>query len=125
MGARPPYEFQVGEEGVARWTKIKLARIAGDGGIAALADDRWGGLSTSLRSISSTGLSRWKRASFYVFGAIEAEMLERLNPSWHTDYRRAPFTLGAMLGAALLLPATTRAVKPARHGPGQVITQHG
>lgn len=97
------YEFQVGEEGVARWTEIKLARIAGetDGNIAALANDRWGGLSTSLRSISSTGLSKWKRSSFYVFGAVEAEMLERLNPSWHEEYRKAPFTLGTLLDVAV------------------------
>lgn len=96
------YEFQVGQEGVARWSELRLARMAGrdDEGIAAVAKDRWAGLSTSLRSMTDQGLGMWKRSSFYVLGAVEAEMLDRLTPKWRQNYIRRPFSLGEQLAAA-------------------------
>lgn len=90
------YEFQVGQEGVARWTELTLARQ----GDAAMRDDalgRWKGLATSLRSIREQGFKIWKRSAFYVYGAIEAEMLERAGVNWRDEYRRHPFGLGDQL----------------------------
>lgn len=97
------YEFQVGQEGVARWTELKMARIAGhrDSRIAEVVADRWAGLSTSLRAISEQGINIWKRGSFYVFGAVEAEMLDQITPAWRHIYVRRPFTLGEQLDSAV------------------------
>lgn len=97
------YEFQVGQEGVARWSELKLAAVAGrtNKGVAAVAADRWAGLSTSLRAMNDQGLGMWKRSSFYVLGAVEAEMLNRLAPAWRHQYVRQPFSLGAQLAAAI------------------------
>lgn len=76
------YEFQVGQEGVARWYELRLARSAGrrDRAIAAVATDKWGGLVTSLRATEAQGLNIWKRNALYVFGAVEAEMLDQTAP---------------------------------------------
>lgn len=93
------YEFQVGQEGVARWTEILFAEAAGrsDPALAALARDRRAGLANSLRAIDEQGLAMWKRSALYVMGAIEAEMLEGRRPGWRAVYIRAPFGLGEQL----------------------------
>lgn len=90
------YEFQVGQEGVARWTELTLMR-QGDAGMRAEAADRWTGLAVSLRAIREQGLHAWKRSAFYVFGAIEAEMLERSGVNWRDEYCRHPFAIGEQL----------------------------
>jgi hypothetical protein len=90
------YEFQVGQEGMARWTELTLSRR----GDAAMRDDaagRWKGFATSLRAVREQGSKTWKRAAFYVYGAIEAEMLERAGVKWRPQYRRHPFGLGDQL----------------------------
>lgn len=96
------YEFQVGHEGVARWTELKLAALAGEtrNDIAAIAQDRNEGLAVSLRAIDQQGVAVWKRSVFYVLGAIEAMMLDRVRPQWRRDYASDPFSLGALLQAA-------------------------
>lgn len=90
------YEFQVGQEGVARWTELTLARQ----GDAAMRDDavgRWRGLATSLRAVREQGFKVWKRGALYVYGTIEAEMLEQAGVNWRQEYRRHPFGLGDQL----------------------------
>lgn len=95
------YEFQVGQEGVARWTEMAIARAAGanDPDLAALAVDQRKALSVSLDAIHRQGLKMWKRSAFYVFGAIEAEMLEAAKPDWKSVYLKDPFSLGDQLAA--------------------------
>jgi hypothetical protein len=97
------FEFQVGQEGVARWSELKLAGIAGrrDERIAITAQDRWAGLATSLRAMNDQGLGIWKRSTFYVLGAVEADMLEQVAPGWKRRYARAPFSIGEQLDAAM------------------------
>lgn len=90
------YEFQVGQEGVARWTELTLAQ-QGDAAMRDDALDRWTGLATSLRAIREQGFGLWKRGALYVYGAVEAEMLERAGPHWRVEYRRHPFGLGDQL----------------------------
>ena len=75
------YEFQVGQEGVARWTELTLAR-QGDAAMREDVTGRWRGLATSLRAIREQGFSVWKRGALYVYGAIEAEMLEQAGVKW-------------------------------------------
>jgi len=97
------YEFQVGQEGVARWTELRFAATAGNAraDIAAIGKERTGGLAVSLGAIDSQGLNMWKRSSFYVLGAIEASMLERVRPRWQQEYAANPFAMGSMLNASL------------------------
>ncbi|MFK4004880.1 hypothetical protein [Qipengyuania sp. NPDC077563] len=97
------FEFQTGQEGVARWSEMMLAAAAGtaDSDFAAIAQETRLGLATSLRAIDRDGISMWRRSAFYVLGAVEAEMLEQTGPSWRREYPRRPFELGAMLNTAL------------------------
>lgn len=97
------YEFQVGQEGVAHWSELRLAAIAGETSpeIAAIAQERSGGLAASLRAIDRQGVDVWKRSVFYVLGAIEASMLEKVQPEWQKGYEADPFSLGAMLNASV------------------------
>ncbi len=97
------FEFQAGQEGVARWSEIRLAAAAGsaDPDLAAVAEETRLGLATSLRAIDRDGLHMWTRSAFYVLGAVEAEMLEQTEPAWRREYPRRPFDLGAMLNTAL------------------------
>ncbi|QXT36139.1 hypothetical protein KV697_01835 [Sphingomonas sanguinis] len=90
------YEFQVGQEGVARWTELTLAR-QGDAAMRDDAVERWRGLATSLRAVREQGFKVWKRGALYVYGTIEAEMLERAGVDWRQEYRRYPFGLGDQL----------------------------
>lgn len=97
------YEYQVGQEGVARWTELKFSAAAGNAraDIAAIGKERTGGLAASLGAIDRQGLNMWKRSSFYVLGAIEAFMLERMRPQWQQEYATNPFEMGSMLNASL------------------------
>ena len=96
------FEFQAGQEGVARWSEQKLGALAGtsDPGISAVAEDGRLGLATSLRAIDRDGLGMWKRNAFYVLGAIEAEMLQQIDPVWQRRYVKAPFSMGSMIEKA-------------------------
>lgn len=98
------YEFQVGQEGVARWTELRFATAAGDTRpeIAIICKERTSGLAVSLSAINSQGLNMWKRSTFYVLGAIEASMLERVRPQWQREYANNPFAMGSMLNASLV-----------------------
>ncbi|MBH5321619.1 hypothetical protein [Aurantiacibacter sediminis] len=93
------YEFQAGQEGVARWTELALAqRMAQDDPRYVDAfTERRGGLATSLRAIDRQGIGMWRRNVFYVYGAIEADMLDTLDPVWRLDYPARPFALGEHL----------------------------
>lgn len=96
------FEFQAGQEGVARWSEQALGALvaASDPSIAAVAEDGRLGLTTSLRAIDRDGLGIWKRSAFYVFGAIEAEMLHQTDPAWQRQYVNTPFSMGSMIERA-------------------------
>ncbi len=93
------FEFQAGQEGVARWTEIRLGELvsATHPDIAEIAKDRRAGLATSLRAIDRNGLDMWKRSAFYIYGAVEAQMLDELKTDWRRRYLEQPFSLGQML----------------------------
>ncbi|WP_239807233.1 hypothetical protein [Croceicoccus hydrothermalis] len=93
------FEFQAGQEGVARWSEQELGALVATShpSIAAVAEDGRLGLAASLRAIDRDGLGMWKRSAFYVLGAIEAEMLHQLDPAWQRQYVNAPFSLGTMI----------------------------
>ena len=99
----PYYEFQAGQEGVARWSEIRLAALVGAErpAIAAIGAETSAGLAVSLRAIDTQGVAVWRRSVFYVLGAVEAAMLDRVRPQWQQDYIVEPFAFGAMLSASV------------------------
>lgn len=103
------YEFQVGQEGVARWTEQAVARAASgrDAGMAKAAEDRRLSLIASLRSIRAQGVRVWKRGAFYEFGAVEGHMLTAMAEPWREDYAVQPFDFGAKLERACKRSACT------------------
>ena len=96
--------FQLWQEGVARYTELRVADLADkyhtpaeefrslpdfvDYGIAA----------TTLRSnldseLRTLDIEAWGRVSFYPLGAAEALLLDRVAPDWRSRYHTEPFYL--------------------------------
>lgn len=96
------YEFQVGQEGIARWTEQAVARAASgrDPVMAKAAENRRLSLVASLRSIRAQGMRVWKRGAFYEFGAVEGHMLTAMAEPWREDYALQPFAFGEQLERA-------------------------
>ncbi|WP_271078859.1 hypothetical protein [Aurantiacibacter sp. MUD61] len=97
------YEFQAGQEGVARWTERALAVEAGavNRDYAQAAEERRLGMLNSIRAIERQGIGIWKRNTFYAYGSVEADMLDFLDPHWRAAYEARPFTLGEHLAERL------------------------
>jgi hypothetical protein len=86
-------EFQLWQEGVARWSEQALIRAAGrrwpyDG---AWIDRHAARHAQELRQAE---LAMDGRVAFYALGAAEAGLLERLGPEWRERYLNEPFALG-------------------------------
>lgn len=95
------YEFQIGQEGIARWTELMLAQAAArrDPRFGPVARDRVAGIATSMTAIGRQGLKMWKRSAFYVLGTAEAMILDTAGPGWRAVYRERPFSMGEQLDA--------------------------
>jgi hypothetical protein len=100
-------EFQLWQEGVARYVEYRAANLASRGkprgDFAALPDyqpfsaaaaERQRGL---LQELGETDLQRNRRVSFYPIGAAIALLLDRSGHEWKQAYSRRPFTLAALL----------------------------
>ncbi|MFL5447827.1 MAG: hypothetical protein ACJ8AP_10685 [Gemmatimonadales bacterium] len=100
-------EFQLWQEGVARYVEYRAANLASrgkpPGNFAGLPDyqpysaaaaDRRRGL---LQELEETDLQRNRRVSFYPIGAAIALILDRTRPAWKDSYSRRPFALAALL----------------------------
>lgn len=94
-------EFQLWQEGVARWTEAALAGVlAGrpvpDGwpAMADLAQARETRMREHLLAIAASGFEGRGRVAFYALGAAEAGILERAAPDWRARYFAEPFALG-------------------------------
>ncbi|HEX6405770.1 MAG TPA: hypothetical protein VFZ90_01150 [Gemmatimonadales bacterium] len=100
-------EFQLWQEGVARYVEYRAAKLASRGkplgDFAALPDyqpysaaaaDRARGL---LQELEETDLQRNRRVSFYPIGAAIALLLDRSGHAWKQAYSRRPFALAALL----------------------------
>ena len=96
--------FQLWQEGVARYTQYKMARLAAgklkpSRAFAKLSDfvpfdkeaDRL--LAATLKEMHDLDLKEWERVVFYPFGAVECLMLDRIDPSWQSKYFREKFAL--------------------------------
>ncbi len=98
------FSFQLWKEGVARYTEYRVAELASrayrpGNDFAVLKDattfaDRASalkqGILSELRQPSLTGR---RRVSFYAFGAAEAMLLDRANPTWKQRYFKEKFSL--------------------------------
>jgi hypothetical protein len=88
--------FQLWQEGIARYTQIKSAEAAAQyqptAEYTALADfEPFSAYAAKARSetlneLKRANLSEWKRTIVYSFGAAEGLLLDRFNPKWKDEY---------------------------------------
>ncbi len=79
------FEFQLWQEGVARWTEIELGHRHPDDTIRAEAAASGRRVLTDL---TGSDLAARQRLAVYDFGAAEAMLLERIDPRWRETYPR-------------------------------------
>jgi hypothetical protein len=79
------YEFQLWQEGVARWTEIALANRVGTQTARHVAQMK---TEQVLNGLRAPDLTRDARVSVYAMGAGEALLLERVRPNWRECYPR-------------------------------------
>lgn len=88
------FEFQLWQEGVARWTEIAIAAASGQPDLQTAAEDKRKGVINSLKAVQEEGLKTWKRSAFYPVGAAEAMLLDARSDEWRARYFAEPFALG-------------------------------
>ena len=96
-------EFQLWQEGISRYTELRVARAAADQtplpAFAQLPDFiSYASAADSLRKniereLATLNLAGWKRVAFYPTGAAEGLLLDRVNPSWRSRYFTERFAL--------------------------------
>jgi hypothetical protein len=102
-------EFQLWQEGVARYIEYAAARAAAEKGAAAalrgLKDFQpYGHVATGMleqqrQDLARLDLSGDRRVAFYPLGAAIARLLDRTRPSWKATYASHPFALATLLRA--------------------------
>ncbi len=91
------FSFQLWQEGIARYTEVRLAEAAGlsyrpTPRFTALPDYRsFGTVADETRThflteLLSAELETSRRVTFYHIGAAEALLLDRMNPEWQREY---------------------------------------
>jgi len=104
------FEFQLWQEGVARFIEYAAARAAaGSGGPSAafrsLSDyEPYSGAAAGARrsvrrELEQLALGRQRRVAFYPLGAAMALLLEETRSDWKRAYADRPFALAALLSA--------------------------
>jgi hypothetical protein len=96
-------EFQLWQEGIARYTQIKSAEAAvhyqPTPEYAALSDYESftayaaHARTDTLNELKRTVLPEWKRTVVYSFGAAEAMLLDRIHPNWKENYFKHPLSM--------------------------------
>ncbi|PHR63187.1 MAG: hypothetical protein COA47_00805 [Robiginitomaculum sp.] len=92
-------EFQLWQEGVARYTELAMAEFAA-GSTVQIGDTPhdFAALAANLRRrvlqvLSDPEPMRHQRVLFYSIGAAEALVLDEINPHWRSSYLTYPFAL--------------------------------
>ncbi|MBQ5948554.1 hypothetical protein [Massilia sp. ST3] len=104
-------DFQLWQEGVARYTELRVAELAASGyqpdaQFAALPDFRPYGRQAAtiraamLRELKDVKLAEQRRVAVYAMGAGLALLLDREQPEWRMRYLEQPFTLSKPVEAA-------------------------
>jgi len=85
-------EFQLWQEGVARYTELAMTEFAASGTESGLAaHHNYAGLAANLRArilstLAKETLADHGRVYLYSFGAAEALVLDQINSNWRTQY---------------------------------------
>lgn len=87
------FEFQLWQEGVARWTEIAIARTWPDAAMRAEAEAYESEVRTAL---DTPDLGGRQRLAVYAMGAGEAMLLEACGPAWRARYP-ALLSLGPLI----------------------------
>ncbi|MBI2835492.1 MAG: hypothetical protein HYX76_13800 [Acidobacteria bacterium] len=109
--AEEPYRylaFQIWQEGVARYTQYRMARLAATRyratrAFMSLSDYRgFADVAAALRKrmladLENFSLERRRRIGFYSLGAAEALVLDAARPGWRQRYFDERFDLGRLL----------------------------
>jgi hypothetical protein len=90
------FEFQLWQEGVARWTEIRLGKWFPRQDVRDSAVELE---QATLESLRSSQLARTKREIVYAYGAAEAMLLQACGHGWRALYRQV-LALGPLLDAA-------------------------
>jgi hypothetical protein len=103
------FEFQLWQEGVARFIEYAAARAAAaepgkpSAAFESLADyEPYSAAAAEARrglrrELEQLALGRQRRIAFYPLGAATALVLEETRPDWKQAYSRRPFALAALL----------------------------
>ncbi len=97
------FNFQLWQEGIARYTQIKAAEAAAQyqptAEYAALFDFEpfttyaAKARTETLDELKEADLREWRRTVVYSFGAVEGLLLDRLNPKWKDEYFKHPLSM--------------------------------
>jgi len=95
-------EFQLWQEGVARYSEIALAEAAIERARRGQSPYDYSALAVNLRmrvleNLEHFDLAQNKRVSFYALGAGEALLLDRIRPNWRTQYFHTGMAMGPLL----------------------------
>ncbi|WP_333591926.1 hypothetical protein [Brevundimonas sp.] len=77
------FEFQLWQEGVARWSEIEAAALSPDPAVRRAAAAR---RASTLQQLKSPDLAGRGRVAVYPYGAGEAMLLEACDPVWRRLY---------------------------------------
>jgi hypothetical protein len=99
------FGFQLWQEGIARYTELKVAAAARDyrpsAEFSKLADaEPFSALgektkAATLKELAESEMENWKRTCFYSFGGAEGLLLDRLHPKWKEKYFVNKFSTGS------------------------------
>lgn len=100
---RKYFNFQLWQEGIARYTEVKSADASSNcqptAEFAALSDyEPFSTYAARVRAkmfkeLKQADLAQWKRGVVYSFGAGEGFLLDRINPNWKADYFKRMLSL--------------------------------
>ncbi len=99
------FEFQLWQEGVARYTEIALSEFAASDTTSVIGNEiDFAALAANLRkdmmqSLANSSLSQQKHAYFYSFGAAEALVLDIVNSNWRQRYFESPLSMAGYFAA--------------------------
>jgi hypothetical protein len=103
-------EFQLWQEGVARFIEYAAARAAAESGEPSAAFQSLpdyqpysraadAARRSLRRELEQLELGRQRRVAFYPLGAAMALLLEETRPDWKRSYADQPFALASLLSA--------------------------
>jgi hypothetical protein len=76
-------EFQLWQEGVARWTEVQMAELSGIARLEAIGREERRAV---ISALEQPNLSKDQRVAVYALGAGEAMLLDRTRPDWKSCY---------------------------------------